>query len=58
MSSSVNDELRIRRFSPSLKKDLKNIAENTGITLTSLLKSELRKLAESYPEKMKVKREV
>jgi predicted DNA-binding protein len=58
MSTTGNDELRLRRISPTLKKDLKNIAKNTGITMASFIKSKLREIVDSYPEQMKINRQV
>jgi predicted DNA-binding protein len=52
------DELRIRRFSPTLKNDLKNISKNTGISMASFVKAKLREIADAYPTQMKIRREV
>jgi len=52
-----SDEIRIRGVSESLKTDLMNISKNVGVSLAALLKPELRKIAASFPEHMKVKRD-
>lgn len=48
--------IMIKGIPNQLKTDLQNIAKNTGVTLAGLLKPELRKIAESYPQQMKVRR--
>lgn len=52
MARDKKDELRLR-VHENLKNDLMNIAKNTGITMSSLLKPALKSLADSYPEHMK-----
>lgn len=46
-------EVRITQVSPTLHGELINISKNLGERLTTLLKPELRKFVESYPEKMR-----
>lgn len=53
MSKNPNPEIRIPNVNPSLKRDLENIAANIGIGVTALLKSDLRKIVDSYPPEMK-----
>lgn len=46
-------EIEINDVSPQLYEELINICAHLRIPLSSMLKPELRKIAESYPEKMK-----
>jgi hypothetical protein len=46
-------EVRIRGVSKRLIEELNNIAENTGVPLSQILKQKLREIADSYPDKMK-----
>lgn len=52
-----SDELRLRGMG-KLKETLSNIAQNEGNTLSAFLRPKLRQIVDSYPEQMKVKREV
>lgn len=47
-------ELRITGISPKVFNDVKNIAENAGVTMSNLLRPEITKIVESYPERMKM----
>ena len=49
-------EIRITAVNADLINDLNNIAENLGHkTLNAFLRPELRKIRDSYPEKMRQK---
>lgn len=50
--------IRIKGVGEKLKDQLKTIAKNKGITLSGYLRPELRKLAESEPERLKIKRDL
>lgn len=45
------NELKITGIPDDLKEDLKFIAKDLGVTLSSYLKPQLRKLTEEYYEK-------
>lgn len=45
--------IKIDGVPKGLKKDIRNIAQNLGVSMGDLIKPELRKLADSYPENMK-----
>ena len=45
--------IKINGVPKALKENLRNIAKNLGINMGDLIKPELRKLADSYPENMK-----
>lgn len=45
--------IQIRYYNAGIYDHLKNIAKNTGITLSSLIKTHLRSIVDSYPEHMK-----
>lgn len=49
----AKNEVRIYGVSEELKNDLIAIAENTGITLTALLKPKLREIRDSYPSNLR-----
>jgi hypothetical protein len=49
-------EVRVQCTSPTLVKNLRNIAKNSGVTLSALLKPHLQKICDSYPEHMKSQR--
>jgi hypothetical protein len=48
-----SDELRLRGVSKEVKEDLINIAKNSGLTLSALLKPRLRDIRDSYPENLR-----
>lgn len=52
-----DEEIRLTNVPQDLKSDLKNIAANTGMTLTQMLKPVLRQVRDSYPEDMRKKRD-
>jgi hypothetical protein len=43
-------EIPITNVNPKVKQELKNIARYEGITVSQLLRPELRQLANKYPE--------
>lgn len=47
------NEIRVKGVPPVIKQDLKNIAKNTGTTLSQLLKPHLREIRDSYSEDMR-----
>lgn len=51
-------EIRIRRISRPLKKQLLIISKNLGIPLSSMIKSKLQEIANSYSENMKTERKI
>lgn len=50
---SERKEIRIKSVRPQIHEQLINISKNSGVSLSSLLKSHLPRIVESYPEKMK-----
>lgn len=46
-------EIRIKSVREDVHTDLINIAKNSGVSLSSLLKPHLQKIVETYPERMK-----
>jgi len=46
-------EIRIPNVKPSVKRDLENVAANMGVGLSTFLKSELSKIADSYSKENK-----
>ena len=46
-------EIRIRGVSEKMHEELHNIADNIGVPFPLFIKPELRKICESYPDKMK-----
>jgi hypothetical protein len=46
-------EIRIRTVPKDIREDLTNIAKNKGISLSTMLKPELRKIRDSYPNEMR-----
>jgi len=48
------NEIRITNIPPEVLKDLRNIAKNSGITLSAFLKPKLRKITAEYPAEMKI----
>jgi len=48
------NEIRITNIPPEVLKDLRNIAKNSGITLSAFLKPKLRKITAEYPPEMKI----
>lgn len=49
--------IKIKGVPTNLKKDLKTISKNSGLTMTAFIKQKLRQIVESSPEQMKVRRE-
>ncbi len=47
------DYIKIKSVSPSLKNELKSIAKNLDVDLSSFLKPKLREIANSYPMEMR-----
>lgn len=47
-------EVRIRGIGQTLKEQLHNISDNTGIPLSHLLKPKLHEFVNSYPDEMKL----
>lgn len=47
-------EIRITGVSQKTLNDAKNIASNSGVTISALLKPEVTKIIASYPESMKM----
>ncbi len=47
------NELRITNIPPDVKRQLSNIAQYKGITLTQLVKIELRGVVDGYPPHIK-----
>jgi hypothetical protein len=43
-------EIPITNVNPQVKQELKNIARYEGITVSQLLRPELRQIANKYPE--------
>jgi hypothetical protein len=52
--ATERSEIRLKGVSNQLKHDLTNISKNTGLTLSGFVKSKLREIAESYPDRMKI----
>ena len=50
--------IKVRGVPGKLKNQLKTIAENKGITLSAFVRPALRKLVESQPEHLKIKRDL
>jgi hypothetical protein len=48
------NEIRITNLSSKTFSDIKNIAENSGVTMSNLLRPQITKIAESYPDRMKL----
>jgi hypothetical protein len=48
-------EIKITNVPKTVKSELDNIAKNQGIELGSFLKSQFRKILDSYPDTMKQK---
>jgi hypothetical protein len=44
-------EIRIKGVKPQVHREIKNIAKNSGVTISTLLKSHLPKIIEQYPDK-------
>lgn len=55
---NFTEPLEIKNVPKETKETLRNIAENTGLTLSGLMKSHLPKIIDSYPPHMRVKREL
>ena len=51
--SKNNSEFRIRCVPQSLVRDYKIVARRLGITVAALVKQELRKAMNNFPEEMK-----
>lgn len=49
----AKDQMSIRGVNDQLKQDLKNIADNLGDSVSSLIKPKLRELRDSYPEHLR-----
>lgn len=47
-------EFRIKGINPTLHQEINNICDHLGTNVTSLLKPEIQKLANSYPAHMKL----
>jgi len=47
------DELRVRSLPPGQRKQLDNIASHLGITTNKVLRSNLHKIINSFPEHMR-----
>ena len=47
-------ELRITGISPKTLNDINNIAHNSGVTISNLLRPHIPKIVESYPEGMRM----
>jgi hypothetical protein len=43
-----NDELRIRNFSPQLKRDLQVVAANVGVPMAYIAKLAIRKVVDEH----------
>jgi hypothetical protein len=50
-----NKEIRIKNVPANIHEQLINIAANTGTNLSQILKPELAKICDKYPENMKLK---
>lgn len=48
-----NPYIKITHVSPKVHEEIKNIADNVGVSVSSFLKPKLREIADSYPEKMR-----
>lgn len=48
------NEIRIRGISSKVMEDVKNIAHNSGLNMSTLLKPEITKIVNSYPERMRM----
>ena len=46
-------EIRVKGVSEKTKTDIVNIAKNSGVTISQLLKPKIREIADSYPDKMR-----
>lgn len=53
MGKKNEEELRIRGLCRSLKKNVDNIAANTGVTKSSILKPVIQAWVDSQPEHLK-----
>lgn len=47
-------ELRITGISPKVFNEVNNIAGNSGVTMSNLLRPEISKIVSSYPEWMRM----
>ncbi len=47
------EEVRITGVPTNVKKELDNIADNLGTTVSALLKPKLREIADSYSQNLK-----
>lgn len=48
-----NPELRIQGVSATTHDQLKNIAKNSGVTISAFLRPKLKDILNSYPDRMK-----
>lgn len=51
--SNTIDEIRVRGVLESDRQLLENISENLGLTLTTFLRMEFKKIIEGYPDNLK-----
>lgn len=49
----LDNEIRVKGIPPQTHTDLIHISQNLGISLSALLKPELRKIADSYSPELK-----
>lgn len=52
--SSELSEIRVTGVSENTREALLNIAKNTGVSISNLLRPKLTEIANSYPELMKL----
>lgn len=53
MANKHKNEIRIQNVNNKVFEEINNIAKNQGITLAAFMKPELRKIVDSYPDKLK-----
>lgn len=53
MANKHKNEIRIQNVNNKVFEEINNIAENLGVTLAAFMKPELRKIVDSYPDKLK-----
>lgn len=56
LKRAARKELRIRGVSNKLKQEIRNLARYHGITECQFLRQQLTKLADAFPEHMKIER--
>lgn len=58
MNNQEFDTLRIRELDKELHQVIKNISDNTGVSIPMLLKPKLRQIADSYSAEIKKSKKV